>query len=527
MNLEELKAYNELLKEANYVLGVGYQYVKDGETVTVSASDYAKELSRVQKEIKSIEVEQIAKRKATTSRANIVRVAQKGLAEKDRVLVQRLNAAQTRLNDAVGSISRGASQLVGDVPRLEQQVIDAQEAISRAGLVIDEKGFAVRQTGRRGPAQTRTTQTEVATTTTQPVSPSATPSDSPNARVAQEIAKDSTEPTVIKSETKRINDVPVRVDTYSDGTTKTSKDLSSPGAATTGQTATGTKGKATGGKKPRAKMVNWEPTFRDTFPAKAWLLDLDRDKYPGLFALLQKAVSEKYTNERFAAEVDGTDFYKEIAQSGKVREIKSIVGDLGFDSTDFTKFVSDSINFGWKGDTLKQKTYEEVFRRNADGAYANPTALARAKKSNDFLNVQLVATNYFNRASDSAIESVLTGKIMLEDFQRQQREIAKSKYSHLSSLIDQGVTLEDLSSNFKQSAARLLEIDPQTIDMGQADYEIALNFGEADKRRVMTTGEWERLLRTDSRYGWEKTENAKQEARSLASNIAQAFGRII
>lgn len=336
-------------------------------------------------------------------------------------------------------------------------------------------------------------------------------------------------PTVQSSEIQRINDEPVRVTTYTDGSKKVSKDLSSPASAPA-QPAGGGGGVTTtpatkGVKAP--KVVNWEPKFRETFPAKAWLLDLDRDKYPGLFNLLQKAITENYTNERFAAEIDGTDFYKELAQSGKVREIKSIVGDLGFDSTDFTKFVSDSINFGWTGDTLKQKTYEEVFRRNADGTYANPTALARAKKSNDFLNVQLVATNYFNKASDATIESVLTGKIMIEDFQRQQREIAKAKYSHLAPLIDQGVTLEDLSANFKQSAARLLEVDPYTIDMGSADYEIALNFGEADKRRVMTTGEWERMLRTDSRYGWEKTENAKEEARALASNIAQAFGRII
>ncbi len=34
------------------------------------------------------------------------------------------------------------------------------------------------------------------------------------------------------------------------------------------------------------------------------------------------------------------------------------------------------------------------------------------------------------------------------------------------------------------------------------------------KQRVMTNGEWERLLRTDPRYGWEKTENAKAEAKT-------------
>jgi hypothetical protein len=281
-----------------------------------------------------------------------------------------------------------------------------------------------------------------------------------------------------------------------------------------------------------APSTDWETSFRSTFPAKAWLLDQDRTKYPQLFALLQKAHDEKYYEStegqaRFAAELQGVDFYTQLASSGKVREIKSIVGELGFDSTDFSKFVTDSINFGWTGETLKAETYKEVFRKNPDGTYANPTSIKRATVGNDYLNVQLIAKNFFNSAPQSSIESVLTGGITTQDFQRQQREIAKQRYGHLADLIDQGVTLEDLAGNYKQTAAKLLEVDPNTIDMSTADYEVALAFGEEGKKRAMTTGEWEKLLRTDSRYGWEKTENAKTEARSLANNLAQAFGRII
>lgn len=283
---------------------------------------------------------------------------------------------------------------------------------------------------------------------------------------------------------------------------------------------------------PSVVSTDWESAFRAMDPSKAWLLDEDRTKYPQLFALLQKAHDEKYYDTpegraRFEAELKGVDFYKEIATSGKVREIKKIVGDLGFDSTDFSKFVADSINRGWTGDTLKAETYKEVFRRTPDGTYANPTAVKRATQGNDYLNMQLIAKNYFNEAPQSTIENILTGGITVDDFQRQQRVMAKQRYGHLSELIDQGVTLEDLASNYRQSAAKLLEIDPNQIDMSQGDYEIALSFGEEGKKRAMTTGEWEKLLRTDSRYGWEKTENAKSEARSLASNIAEAFGRII
>jgi hypothetical protein len=325
------------------------------------------------------------------------------------------------------------------------------------------------------------------------------------------------------------NGVQMQVTTYADGTTK-----KTPVVTTKKNVTVDTKP----GKKTKTETTavtpstDWEATFRSTFPSKAWLLDQDRSKYPQLFALLQKAHDEKYYEStegqaRFAAELQGVDFYRELASSGKVREIKTIVGDLGFDSTDFSKFVTDSINFGWTGETLKAETYKEVFRRNPDGTYANPTSVKRATSGNDYLGIQLIAKNYFNSAPQSSIESVLTGGITTADFQRQQREIAKKRYGHLSDLIDQGVTLEDLAGNYKQTAAKLLEVDPNTIDMSTADYEVALTFGEEGKKRAMTTGEWEKLLRTDSRYGWEKTENAKTEARSLANNLAQAFGRII
>lgn len=346
---------------------------------------------------------------------------------------------------------------------------------------------------------------------------------------------------VKKRETIVVNGVEIVRTTFADGRTK---DEPTGNKVPTSATDTPTGGTSTSVTPPKDKKqagapveaqasTDWEASFKANFPTKAWwLTDLDRNKYPQLFDLLKRAATEKYyaTPEgkaRFTAELDGTDYYRELGTSGKIREIKAIVGDVGFESTDFSRFVTQAINFQWTGDRLKQETYKEVFRRNPDGTYANPTAVARTRQSNDFLSVGLIAKNFFNKASEDAVTKVLTGEMTTEDFQRQQRTIAKTRYSHLSDLIDQGVTLEDLASSYKQSAAKLLEVDPNSIDMSDANYEIALAYDGDKGKRTMTTGEWERLLRTDSRYGWEKTENAKSEARSLASNIAQAFGRII
>jgi hypothetical protein len=292
---------------------------------------------------------------------------------------------------------------------------------------------------------------------------------------------------------------------------------------------------AAAGKTPETGAVSnaWETIIREQFPAKAWLLDLDRAKYPQLFKVLSTAIAEESykTPEgraRFEAQLEGTEFYKEISQSKQLKTIQSLVGTLGFQGTDFTKFVSDSINFGYQGDILKQKVYEQVFAKDDAGNYINPTALERTKKSADYISTQNIAKAFFNtNPADSDIENVLTGKILSADYERQQREFAKTRYGHLSNLLDQGMTLESIASAYKSTASRLLELNPNAIDMSTGAFEQAVTFGEEGKKRLMTNSEWEKLLRTDPQYGWEKTNNAKDEARSLSANIAQAFGRIL
>jgi hypothetical protein len=311
---------------------------------------------------------------------------------------------------------------------------------------------------------------------------------------------------------------------------------SSPGAVEGETTTKGGVGYTWNGKKwvksGAVPFVKIEETFRKMFPQQAWLLDLDRTKYPKLFGLIQRAVDGRMYEtqqglQRFDAELRNTDFYTELATTDKIRQIKAVTGDLGFEGSNFNKFLTTSMNMGWEGDTLKAETYKEVFRKDDAGNYINKTAVERAKKSNEYLKVTNVGKAYFNTISDATVESRLTGVLNDEDVQRQQRELAKTKYAHLGGLIDQGFTLADLSSGFRQQAAQLLEKDENAIDMSQADFEAAYNFGETGQKRMMTNGEWEIALRTNAKFGWDKTNNAKQEARQLSSSIVQAFGKVM
>jgi hypothetical protein len=290
---------------------------------------------------------------------------------------------------------------------------------------------------------------------------------------------------------------------------------------------------AGGGRTPKPKLPkNWEAKFREMFPAQSWLLDLDKTKYPKLNKLIQQGIINRSwetpeAQARFAAELQNTDFFVELKQKDTVRTIKSLVGDLGFDSIPFNKFLTTAANFGWEGENLKAEVYKEAFRKDDDGNYVNPTAFTRAQASTDYKKAQAFGRAFFSNISESTIEQRLTGVITDEDLIRQQRELAKTRYSHLGNLIDQGLTLEDIAGSFQRQAAQILERDVNAIDMGSADFETAFNFGEEGKKRMMSSGEWEILLRSDKKYGWDKTENAKREARNLASSIAQAFGRVI
>lgn len=272
--------------------------------------------------------------------------------------------------------------------------------------------------------------------------------------------------------------------------------------------------------------------LRQMAPQMAWILDIDATKYPDVRALLARAVKDRMFEsaeglQRFSNELNGTSFFTELRDKGTKQKIVGIVGDLGFDDSNLGKLLANATNLQWDDDTLELEVYKEAFRRNADGTYIHANAEARARKSNAYLRIQNIGTAYFNQLDDATVERVLTGGMIEQDVERQQRELAKSKYGHLSNLIDQGLTMEAITKSYQEEAARLLERDPNDISMADAKYQTAYDFvDESGQKRLMTTGEWVRKLRTDTQYGWDKTENAKQEARQLSASIVQAFGRV-
>ena len=280
--------------------------------------------------------------------------------------------------------------------------------------------------------------------------------------------------------------------------------------------------------KQAAAVAGWEQTFTEQYPQYGWMLtDLDKTKYSDVFGLFQKAVDPKsgYTDERFQKEFGASSWFREVQSSNKAFEIKNAVGTLDWDGATYGKLLSKAVNMGWTGDQLKQESYKELFAKKDDGSYRNPIAVEQVKQTTPYLTYARTAKSFFSSIPQERLEKVLSGEITPDDVVAGLREAAKLKYSHLAPAIDAGQTLEDLTGDYRTVASRLLEKPETDIDMSNADYEVALSYQDGASKRMMTTGEWQRMLKTDKKYGWERTKQAVDLGRDIGLNIVKSFQR--
>ena len=288
---------------------------------------------------------------------------------------------------------------------------------------------------------------------------------------------------------------------------------------------------------PAVVDTAWEPLFKQNYPQYSWMFtDLDRTKYADVFTLFSKAIDPKtgkqiMTDEEFDRRYIGTSFYRELETSQKGRELSTAIGNFTWGSGNLAKFLTKAIQFGYEGDNLKQQAYAELFSK-VDNKYVNDLAIKEVRASTPYLSLKDIGKQYFFDFADSQVEQVLAGTpnaegvaVSRDDLIRKARLAAKATYGHLSEQIDAGLTLEDLSASYKEKAAKLLELDPNTINFA-TDFSDALNYRKDGQPRVLSMAEWETELRTNDKYKYSFTKQANQDATSIGLAIARAFGKV-
>jgi len=106
------------------------------------------------------------------------------------------------------------------------------------------------------------------------------------------------------------------------------------------------------------------------------------------------------------------------------------------------------------------------------------------------------------------------------------RETSKAFYGKLAPLIDQGVKVSDIASQFTKAKAKTLELADDSISIFDEDIQQALK--NEGKDGVMSLTDYETVLRSNpkTKGTWLKTKGAREEAANYATDILKSFGLI-
>ena len=309
-------------------------------------------------------------------------------------------------------------------------------------------------------------------------------------------------------------------------------------------------------KKATKKAVSeWKATFIAKYPQFAKILDggagevearsvfgddiidliLDVANNPGQYdfttqagieAFDSKVYTTKYYNETsnaakvFDALTDGERM--ERVQNNRIK-IASEYGDLGLTKEELDSIASTVSRRGLAGIAASQYINtivgsrgrgKEDLLQGADSAALKKIADAYGYKPPD-LDDQILA----------AIQGKeYNGEILTADaFKKKGIALAKAAHFQLSPQLDAGLTLQEIFSPYRDLASRVLEMAPESIDFNDPKFSMA--FGTRDKPS-MSLGEWMDTLKSDPKYGYDRTSQAKSDARAMVMSMAKAFGKV-
>lgn len=122
----------------------------------------------------------------------------------------------------------------------------------------------------------------------------------------------------------------------------------------------------------------------------------------------------------------------------------------------------------------------------------------------------------------SRIADGLATTASFADYAKQQ---AKISHPYWEKQLDQGLTVRQLADPYLQTASKLLEVNPDSIDLSSHQWSGA--FAQPDKAgqpQLMSQTDWAKKLMTDPTYGWDRTTNAKDAAFQITDQLRTAFG---
>lgn len=264
---------------------------------------------------------------------------------------------------------------------------------------------------------------------------------------------------------------------------------------------------------------------------------------PEILALLQKAVAEGWTADRFANEFVNTTWYQThnaawrkaaIAEASDPAEYQSSLSKL------IESIKRQSVQLGITVDEAEAKNLAEGLLREywgsgvpSDVLDQRIMALADVSKiyGGKTMSYKDTLTGYAASMGvkfdptyfEDAAKSIAAGTSTIEQWNAAIKEAAKSRFPMFANQIDAGLSVDQIASPYKQTISSVLELPYTSISLD--DPLLSQAFGSVGKDGVpsaMGLWDFEKLLKNDPR--WTKTKNARSSLDSVGRQVLQDFG---
>ena len=307
--------------------------------------------------------------------------------------------------------------------------------------------------------------------------------------------------------------------------------------------------------KQKALETDWKAQFIAKFPQFAKILDggsgeaearqvFGDDTIDLVLDVAKNPTNYDFTTQAgldyFDSKVYSTKYYNETSSSAKSfdvltmgeREdkikvnrntIASNYGDLGLTVSELDKIAKDATRRGLSGISLNY--------------YVNSIVGGRARGKQDLLEsadaqaLMSVADAYGYKPTDieDQIAAGIQGKeyngeiITAETLKRKGIARAKATHFQLTPQLDAGLTLAEIFQPYRDTAAKILELAPDSINFNDPKWSVA--FGDTTKP-PMSMGEFLDEIKSNEKYNYGNTKQAKSDAQRIVQTLAEAFGKV-
>jgi len=287
---------------------------------------------------------------------------------------------------------------------------------------------------------------------------------------------------------------------------------------------------------------DWRETAREMYPNYYAIVR----NIPEIAALLERAVAQGYTPEKFQAELEQTNWFLQTSGAAREWEINSnrdpasaqrLIDEQRVSIRDMalatfgvrlseerlTQLAVDSLKFKWS----------DRFLQNAIGDVATTSTAGITQLREGYIGQQLrkTANDYGIAVSDATfnqwVNKVAVGQESTASWEDYAKVQAKNLFPSIADRIDAGENFQQIVDPYRQSAAALLEIDGGDIDFTQPDWIKAITqMDDKGNQRQMSFTEGNDYVRQNRSFGYEYTEQAQRRAYQVANRLADLFGKV-